>query len=327
MLKKSTQIFSFVCIISTAALMLLSVFLPALSTIFVLLASVLCAYCFASCSNTVGGINIFVSSGIVYVLYGFNPAGLIIPAMAFIPGIISWIMISKKSTYYSHLIGVTVGFLAVFGLALYILGSVSGVGVSGWIDNIGMSFKNELKYMLENGNALAREAMGSYEIAISYDNIEMLIDALVALIKMILPSLLIIISMLPGYIHMVLMNVLVKRTEGVRMDYVYLDSHCAPRSMSYVYFVMSIIVMFSGDGGATPVVLNNAIIILDLILAFCGLSFIESKFSNKLKIKAVRVIIYVAAMLFASSIVVQILSIIGMFDSFSDFRGIRRLGD
>jgi uncharacterized protein YybS (DUF2232 family) len=144
---------------------------------------------------------------------------------------------------------------------------------------------------------------------------------------MMLPSMLIVFSMVIGYIHLALLNFVMKKSQVDKSDYVYIDSHCAPRSMTYVYFILSIVAMFSESGEAMYIVLNNVIVILDIIIAFCGLSFIESKFKNKLKIKTLRCIIYVAVILFTGNLAIQILSIIGMFDSFSDYRGIRRLGE
>ena len=97
--------------------------------------------------------------------------------------------------------------------------------------------------------------------------------------------------------------------------------------MAYVYFIGSVIMLFSESGGQFEIITNNIIMVLDFIFAFCGLSFIESKFKEKLRYGIIRGLIYAVVFFIASSFAIQILSLIGLLDSFADYRGTRKIGE
>ena len=94
--------------------------------------------------------------------------------------------------------------------------------------------------------------------------------------------------------------------------------------MSYIYFIATFIILFSQNGGKLDAICSNVVAVFDFILAFCGLSFIENRFKEKLKYGFVRGLIYAAAISIVNSYAIQLLSIVGMLDSFVDYRGIKK---
>lgn len=308
--KKTSFAISVICIVSTAFLVLLSGMIPFFSILFMLMASVFSAYCLVNCGVGATVVNGIVSAFVAMLMGGFQPGMLIVPAMGIIPGIVSGAMF-KKNDYYARLIGVVIGFLAVYVFALYMSTVALGIGIGDIFNEGGASAK------LIVGNITQTHG------GIDSGDMEEMIDAVVAFSKMIFPSIIIVFVMGVGYVHLALLNSMTKKFGGEKGDYVYLDSHCAPRSMSYVYIVTTIILLFVAKG-TFSVVLNNVVVIIDAILAFCGFSFIENKLKGKLKYGFVRWFIYVVVMLFFNSIVIQVLSVIGMFDSYIDYRRVRR---
>ena len=306
---------SVICIVSTAFLVLFSGILPVCSVLFMMLASVVSAYCFLRGGIVATIINIVVSSLLSLLIGGFHPVMLIIPLMGIAPGIISGVLISRKADYYVRLLWTASGFLIVYLFSMYLSGIVMNGGFSGMFDEMGDSAKIMLNQILSGEASVKTEEANAF------------VDSVVHFSKMVFPSILILFSAVIGYVHVVLLNLFIRKFGGSKADYVCFDSHCAPKSMSYIYFAASVIIMFAAETGAISVVLNNIVMILDTILAFCGLSFIEYKFKVNLKYGFVRWFIYVVAILVTSNIAIQLLSVIGMIDSFYDFRKVKRLGE
>ncbi len=315
-MNKSTSFaVSVICVISTAFLVLLSGILPFCSVLFMTLASVVSAYCFIRSGIVATIINIVASSLLSLLVGGFHPVMLIIPLMGIAPGIISGIFVLRKAEYYIRLLGTALSFLAVYIFSMYLSGNLIGSGIAGMFDEMGNSAKEMMGQILLGEQSLKAE------------EVNVLIDAVVDFSKMVFPSIIILFSAAIGYIHTIILNLFIKKFGGENPDYICFDSHSAPRSMSYIYFISSIILIFSAEAGALSVVLNNVVMILDAILAFCGLSFIESKFKAKLRYGFVRWFIYIFAILLTSNIAIQLLSVIGMIDSFYDFRKVKRIGE
>lgn len=313
--KKTSFAVSVICIVSTTFLVLFSGILPICSVLFMTLASVLSAYCLIRSGIIAAIINFVISSILSLVMGGFNPVMLVIPLMGIVPGIISGVLVLKRTEYYIRLLWTSLAFLAVYMFSMYLSGAVLSGGISEMFDEMGNSAKLLMSQML------------SGEAPLKTEDVNMLVDAVVDFSKMVFPSIIILFSAAIGYVHIIILNLFVKKFGGTEVEYICFDSHCAPKSMSYIYFAASIVLMFSADTGVLSVVLNNVVMILDFILALCGLSFIECKFKANLKYRFVRWFIYIVAILITSNIAFQLLSVIGMIDSFYNFRKVKRLGE
>ncbi|MBQ2891206.1 MAG: DUF2232 domain-containing protein [Clostridia bacterium] len=300
-----------VCIIFVILFTVLSLFIPLGAMLFPLIATSLTAYVYIRCGKIASAINVVLTTGAM-LLFTMDVESLLIVALSVIPGIVSGLMISKRKDYYSTLFGVSIAFLVVFLGTLLMAGRGLEGGVGGIIDQSIGGLKEAL---LIAGN---NEATAELEMALSVTG---------AYIKQMFPTFIILTSLVFAYLHSVLLRILAKRVSKIRYNYISLDEHHAPRHVAVAYFIISIFALFLSGESKIGVAVYNIVAIIDFVLAFCGFSFIESKFKNKIKFGFLRAIIYIAVFLVASSFAIQLLSIIGMLDSFMNYRRIERNGE
>ncbi len=300
-----------ICIIFVVLLTVLSLFIPFGAILFPLIATSLTAYICLRCGEIATAVNAVLTAGVMLLLTK-DFESLIVVALSVIPGMVSGIMIGRKKDYYSTLLGVSVSFLVVLLGTLLLAGRGLENGVGGIIDQSISGMKEALLIA------------GSNEATV---DIEMALSVIGAYIKQMFPTFIILTSLVFAYLHCALLRILAKKVSKLRYDYIPLDEHHAPRHMAVAYFIISIFALFLSGASKIGVAVYNIVAIIDFVLAFCGFSFIESKFKNKIKFGFLRAIIYIAVFTVASSFAIQILSIIGMLDSFMNYRRIERNGE
>lgn len=276
--------------------------------------SILVAYLYISC----GALNAVAAAAIcavATVIFSKDAASLVVLALGIVPGLITGEMQRKRLGYYETLAGASLGFAACLAAILYTAGRLIAGGVGEMFDSAAELMKN-----VASGYASSIEEM-------PIENINYIIEEIVKMIKRAIPSYIIIFSLIAGYIHIAVVEFFIRKTSDIKLKYVRLDSHIAPKHLSYAYFVAVLLSLFMSGDGTFGVVLENIISVFDFLLAFCGFSFIESKLKKKLRLAPIRAFIYVAVLAVTSGIAMQILSIVGMLDSFSDYRRIRGIGE
>lgn len=302
----------------TAAAVILTlcagVFAP-FSILFGLCASVFVAYLYIRCGAVCAIINAAVTSAAMLIFGNGSWDVLLIAAISVIPGLISGYIQKKNRPYYEALLWVCCAFGAVLIGILFYTGKMIPGGISGM-------FKETANVMKESVSL----ALSGAETA-SVADINAVIDGVIELTKRTIPSMLIIVSIALGYIHIAVVEFFVRKISGIRLNYVRFDEHIAPKHIIYAYLIVSLLSLFSSGEGMMGVIVTNGVTVIDFVLAFCGLSFIESKFKGKLKYGFLRGIIYVAALMLLSNIAMQILSIAGMIDGFANYRRIKRNGE
>ncbi len=280
-----------------------------------LLASVFVGYLSVGC-GLICGVICAAIVGITSFVLGGNDF-LLISALGIIPGIVTGIMHKKDFDYYTSLIWVSLSFGVVTGLLLYVF-------AAGFEDGINGFFRQAAELIKTSMSQLVMTA-GVKDLELS--DINALAEESIALIKRTIPSVIIIFSAIFGYIHIALVKFFTKKVFDADLNYVELSSHKAPRHISYMYFIAMLLLIFGIGKGTFGIVLDNLTSVLDFILAFCGLSLIENKFRKKLKYGFLRALIYIIALAVFSGIGMQLLSVIGMADSFLNFRKIKRIGE
>ena len=220
--------------------------------------------------------------------------------------------IGKKKEYYSTLGWTGMAFSLIFILIMFVAGYGIENGIGGIIDSSVANIKNALL------QTMPKEDTGKIEDALTYS---------LNYTKSMFPSVVVLFSILGGYIHLVLVRFFANRISKINYNYVTLDMHKVPRNMSYVYFAFTIFLIFLGFESKLGIIVNNIVTIIDSVMAFCGFSFIEHKLKGKLKYGIARGVIYFGAFMIAGSFLVQILSLIGMLDSFRNYRQITKIGE
>ncbi len=313
---KTKIIITAICTIAVVGLTLCSGFFVPFALAFGLISSVFVGYLFTLCGpwcTLICGVFASISA----LILGGSADALLLVALSFIPGIVSGIMQRNKMEYYSILRGVFLAFGGVMIAILYLAGAGIDGGISGFFDQTAELMKSTMAEMVK--------ASGIANISI--EDINVLVEDSIKMVKRTIPSVIIIFSMVFSYIHIALVEFTARKVSSLKLSKIGLDGHLAPKHLSYSYVVISLITLFGSSKGMFGVVCDNLLWVFDFILAFCGLSFIESKFKEKLKYGFVRGIIYVAVFMFLSGIAMQILSVVGMIDSFINFRRIKRNGE
>ncbi len=305
------------CTVAMVCLSLCAGIIAPFSLIFGLCASVFLGYLYISCGAVCAVICSALTAALVFLLGGGTADALLIAAIGILPGLVSGIMQKHKFEYYEVLGGLTLAFATVIMAILYIGSMEIEGGISGFFDQTSAMMKSTMAQLIKES--------GVTDVRI--EDVNVLIEESIKLIKRTIPSVVIIFSMIFGYIHIAIVKILAKNISGIRVKYVRLDKHIAPKHMAYVCFAAMLLLIFMGNDGIFGVILNNSVSVFDFILAFCGLSFIESKLKEKLKYFFVRVIIYAFVFAVLSSIAMQLLSIVGMIDSFINYRRIKRIGE
>lgn len=320
--KKVTFSISVLCIVLNIFLVLFSIMLPILAPVLMVLSSATVSYCLVKCGNVATFLAALFSALTAFVCGGFRYEMILISLFGLLPGIVSGIAIKKNWEYYIQLCASIVVFMGVLVFSLYFLGWSSGTNLSEIFDDFGNMVEASLIQLTEEtvNASFHQELMAESEIN---DFVASFID----LMRMIFPSVIIIFSMIMGYFHTVFLKIAMKKFDGGKMNYTAFDSFCTPKSMVYVYITATLLLMLNIGGNSFSVILNNIIMILDFVIAFCGLSFIENVFKQKLKYKFIRWILYGIVLIVLNGLAMQLLSIVGMIDSFIDYRRIKRLGE
>lgn len=284
--------------------------LTTLSLIFSTVVSVSVAYLYIRCGGVLAVVSVAVTAAAMLALSGGNAEILIIAALGAAPGLVSGFLHRRGSSHYTALCGICISYGLVAASLIVYLGTMIEGG-------IGAVFDAAIK---------AQSKMNIVPAGMD-ETFSEVFAAMIEYVRMMFPSLIIIFSMILGYIHTVAVKMLSDKASGIRLDYVPFAQNKAPRHMSYIYFIASIVIIFSKGGTQLYGVLANVVAVLDIMLAFCGLSFIEFKLRMKIKYGALRALIYIAAIMLLNNFAFTILSFVGMLDSFADFRGIKRIGE
>ncbi len=290
------------------------VFAP-FAILFGLCASVFVAYLYIRCGALSAIINAIITSAAMLVFGGGAWDVLLVAAIGVIPGLISGYIQKKNRPYYESLLWVCCAFGTVLIGILFYTGKTVPGGISGLFKETASAMKESVSMALSGAESA------------SIADVNAVIDGVIELTKRTIPSMLIIVSMGLGYIHIAVVEFFVRKISGIRLNYVHLDEHIAPKHIIYVYFVVTLFSLFSSGEGMMGVIVSNVVSVIDFVLAFCGLSFIESKFKGRIKYGFIRGIIYVTALMLFSNITMQILSIAGMLDGFVNYRRIKRDGE
>lgn len=317
MLKDSFKNFCaiFLCALGFFAFTLAAMVIPGFTILFLVGASAFISYLYLVRGRIKGIAAAAAVSAILFAVLR-NAQVLAICAGGIIPGIVTAELVLRKTDYYKTLIISCISFAFVF------MGFVSlAAYFSGGLDTI---FKNTTKLISSAVNEAFSGAPKEYDAVKEY-----LIETVkqtVALIKALLPSILIVFAIVSGYVLNVILRVFTRHTNKSKYPYVTFDMHRAPRHISYAYLICTVLIFFAGEG-FLKFAASNIVAVLDLILGFCGLSFIEYKFKTKLKYGILRALVYIGGIIVLNTISLSLLSIAGMFDSFIPLRDIRRSGD
>ncbi len=157
-------------------------------------------------------------------------------------------------------------------------------------------------------------------IAVDGDLVSKIADTVQRVTMAIVPSVLVIVSVIIGYIVMWCVTARLRMIPGsVRHSF---SEIIIPRTM-ILFAIPTLVLYFVGLGDTVSAVTLNLFIIVMYLCFFSGLSFADFFLRKAIKATPIRVLVYIGAFMFLSSIIVMVITVVGILDSFFDFRKLR----
>lgn len=152
-----------------------------------------------------------------------------------------------------------------------------------------------------------------------------MVESMRYMLKLYLPSLVVLSAILTGYAIYMLCTFFVKRLKLAVVDVVPFSMLKAPRGMCFIAVILYLISMFTDSRSTFRAVSANVILILYTIIGICGFSLVDYWFSKVVHKGILRAVIYVATFLFGGilmGIASNLLIMAGIIDSSYNFRKI-----
>lgn len=305
----------------TAVLIIMSWYVPLFSVVGIFACGVPMACLAARRGIRVTAVAAAAAYGVSVLAVGSLISPIAVMLMYVIPGAVAGHCLGKHRPFFASLfavcLAVCIGWLAELLVIDRIIG---GGGVAGMLGEMTEQLKKTVDAVAK---ALPAEAMNGIDPS---ELVKTLNDTFEYTLRLYFPSIVIVSSMATGYIIIRLSGFVIRRARLCEIETVSFSRIKAPASMTFVAVLLYLVLMFMKENTVLWSVLANAVFVLYTIVAFCGLSFVDSKLAKRLDTPAVRVLIYIMIFLLASfalSLIMNILVIIGILDSTHDYR---RLG-
>ncbi len=246
--------------------------------------------------------------------------------MSVLPGGVAGYILGKRHSFFTALfatcITVCIGWIAEL--------MVIELFMAGGIDKMLAQAMDGSKAMMEAMLQTVTES-GVFAEDISADELAgMLLKETEKLIRLYMPSFIVVMSMIEGYIIMRLCGFVINRAKLATIEIVPFSQIKAPGSMCTIALISYLIFVFSGTGTVFGSVFANLVFILYTIIGACGFSVIDFKLKTNIKSAWARFGIYAAVFIFGGAFMLYIilgLIIVGILDSRRDFRKLGSAGE
>ncbi len=268
---------------------------------------------------------IFAVFVISILMIGSVISALSIVLMSVLPGAVAGYFLGKKAPFFITLFATCGMVCAAWILELVVIDLfMAGNGIEEMMSEFTGQMKEAMKIFTEKMPQNATEGVDLNVLTTT------LIENLVSVFRLYFPSIVVISSMIIGYIIIAISAFVLKRTKVKDVEFLSFSMLKAPRSMSTVAVILYIAYILLGTKTVIGGVFANAVFILYTIIGICGLSVVDSMLSKKIKSGVLRIAIYFAIFMFGGvlmSIIPFGLVIVGMFDSTHNFRGLEYEND
>lgn len=246
--------------------------------------------------------------------------------MSVVPGVVAGYTLGRKKPFFIILFATCVAVCIGWLFELLVLKVLIGSG----IDEIIKETLSQMKiYMDSMLNSLNGSEISALKVP-PEKFISLALETVEFTIRLYFPSLVIVSSMVTGYIIIRISGFVINRAQIANVKSVPFSFLRVPRSMSVVAIICYIIYIFLDQKSTTWPIFANLVMILYVIIGICGLSVIDFKLKKKITSGLLRFIIYAVIFLFASAlmgIILSILVLVGIMDVNRDFRHIETTGE
>lgn len=264
--------------------------------------------------------------GVTVLITGDVLSAISIVLMSVLPGGVAGYTLGKRCSFFTALfatcITVCIGWLAeLLVIDLIFAGGIDEM-LAQALDSSRVMLDAMIQTMAETGvlsvNITADEFAG------------MLMQETEKLIRLFMPSFVVVISMTEGYLIMRLCGFVINRARLAAIEVIPFSQIKAPSSMCTVAVIGYLIFIFSGTGTVFGSVLANLVFIVYTIIGVCGFSVVDFKLKKNIKSAWARFGIYAAIFIFGGAFMLYIalgLIIVGILDSRRDFRKLAPNGE
>lgn len=243
--------------------------------------------------------------------------------MSVIPGFAAGYMQGRKKTFFESLFAVCFAVCIGWVFELLMIEVFAASGIEALLDQVMSEMKVATNSLVDKMDSSLTENMKvSPEQAMN-----MILDAMKFTMQLYFPSLIVISSMITGYIIIRVSGFVLNRARILDTKAMPFSHLKAPRSMSTVAIICYLFYIFWNQESNFWPVLANVVTILYTIIGICGLSVVDFKLKAKVKTGVLRFFIYLAVFLFGGAlmgIISSVLVIIGIMDVNRDFRMIEK---
>ncbi len=246
--------------------------------------------------------------------------------MSVLPGGVAGYALGKKYSFFTALFATCITVCVGWLVELLVFELFLADGIDEMLTQALESSKAMLDAMMQ-----ATEETGVLSGNISAENFtDLMLQQTEQLIRLYMPSFVVVISMAEGYLIMRFCGFVIKRAKLTTIETVPFSQIKAPASMSTIAIICYLIFIFSGTGTVFGSVMANLVFILYTIIGICGFSFSDFKLKGKIKSAWARFGIYAAIFIFCGAFMLYIvlgLVIVGILDSKRDFRKLGTAGE
>ncbi len=264
--------------------------------------------------------------GVTILVAGDFFTALSMVFMSVLPGGVAGYMLGKKHSFFTALFAVCVTICLGWLAELLVI----ELFLAGGIDQMIAQSLNGSRVILDNmiqtvtGSGVLPEGVSADEFA------DMLFDETEKIIRLYMPTFVIIMSMIEGYITMRLCGFVISRAKLAQVEIIPFSRIKAPNSMCTVALISYLVFIFSGTSTVFGSLLANLVFIMYTIIGVCGFSVVDFKLKEKIKSAWARSGIYFAMFIFGGVLMVYIilgLIVVGFLDSKRDFRKLGVAGE
>ncbi len=239
--------------------------------------------------------------------------------MSILPGAVAGVCLGKEINFFTTLLitclAVCIGWL----FEVFVIDNlIHGEGIDAMLNEMLSQFRQIFEATMANLPA----EMDSGELQKA---VEETIEMMSYMFRLYFPSIVIVSSMIIGYVIVRFCSFFIKRLKIRDIYTVPFSMLKAPKSMCFAAVVLYLISIFGNKDGAFWAVSANVVLILYTIIGICGLSLLDNKLSKKIPKGGVRALIYAALFLLGGGLVAMaanLLVIVGIIDSSHNFRKI-----
>ncbi len=304
----------------TTVLVLLTWYVPLFSFAGTFICGVPMA-CMAARNNTkytaIAVVGVFV---ITFLITMNLPSAVFIILMTILPGVVAGWCTGKRFNFFSSLFATCLTVCVGWLVMVFLIDSLmQGNGIEDMMNEMLGQFEQMFEASVTN---MPQEMLDKTEISTAF---HAMMETMKAMLRLYFPALVVISSMLIGYIIYMICGFFIKRLKVAESNAVPFSMLKAPRGMCFLAVILYLVLMLGDEKSTFVAVSANVVMILYTIIGVCGLSLADFFFARVVNKGILRVLIYFGVFVFGSfllGILSSLLIMAGIIDSSYNFRRI-----